>query len=97
MQFARNYTVTRDGEEIPVQLTIGCQHGCKRTRESPAEPDSFEVLHCIDTRYGCAVELTEAETDEILDRAEEWAGEHCADMAASQADADYDARRDGDG
>ena len=94
MEFTHDYNLVRGEEETPVQLTIRAHAGCKATRVSPSEPPEMEVVHAFDCRYGCKVELTDDEIDAILDQAEEWAGEHCADLAASQADADYDRMRE---
>ena len=79
MKFYHSWALTRDGEEVDVQLEIQCSLGCRATRESPAEPDDYEVVGCIDTRYGSPVELTDEEENEILDLAPEWAGDACAE------------------
>jgi hypothetical protein len=69
-------TITRDDVEIPVTVELTYYGGCRGHRdrygapEEPDEPATFEVDNAVDAK-GFEYDLTDAEYDEIVEKAGE--------------------------
>jgi hypothetical protein len=81
MTFDHGLTVTRNGAEIDLVLTIRATRGQSAHRVAgggwnPPEPDEYEVIAAHESGTGWTVALTDAEYEEVCFRlAPQWAEE----------------------